>query len=112
MDYLDNIGLLCGFVFLVASAMMKMFPPRKINSLYGYRTTSSMRSDVHWQFAQHYSTVRMFESALFLLLLGTAFEVSDWTQKTKMTVGLMALLAVSVYLIARTEMALKRKFPR
>lgn len=111
MDYLANMALLCGFCFLLTAAVMKLFPPKKINSLYGYRTARSMASDEQWQFAQSYSTVRMFEVALFLLLFGVIAEMSDWTPETKMASGSIASLIVIIYMIWRTEYALKRKFP-
>lgn len=112
MDDYMNIGLLCGVVFLIAAALMKFFPPRKINSLYGYRTSRSMQSDAHWQFAQRYSTVRMFEAALFLLAVGLVMETPAIAEKVKNIVGFVALLCVPVYLIVRTERALKIKFPK
>lgn len=110
MTYFDNIALVCGVIFLIAAAMMKVFPPRKINSLYGYRTALSMQSDAHWQFAQHYSTLRMIEAGLFLIVAGVIIQVISVTEEFKVAAGFIVLLAVPVYLFVRTERALKRKF--
>ena len=112
MEHLDNIGLLCGVIFLAAAALMKIFPPHKINSLYGYRTASSMRSDAHWQFAQQYSIVRTIESGLFLLVVGVALEIIPTAEQVKLAIGLIALLSVPFYLFLRTERAIKKKFPQ
>ena len=50
-------GLLCFFIFLITS----IFPPKKINALYGYRTKRSMKSEKNWNFAQRYSTKKNAE---------------------------------------------------
>ncbi len=70
-----------------------------------------MKSEAHWQFAQRYSVARTFEGAAFLLVLGVALLWYDASEKMLLVVGLIALLAVPVYLIWRTERALKNKFP-
>jgi len=33
-----------GLIFILAGFIMLKFPPKKINSLYGYRTSSSMKN--------------------------------------------------------------------
>jgi hypothetical protein len=33
-----------GLIFMLAGFIMLKFPPKKINSLYGYRTSSSMKN--------------------------------------------------------------------
>lgn len=109
MTISDNIALICGALFLAAAGVMKIVPPRQINSLYGYRTSRSMRSREHWKFAQQFSVWRMFEAALFLLIIGLVMECADSQVRT--VVGLVSLLAVPVYLIVRTERALNQKFP-
>ncbi|MFT3794514.1 SdpI family protein [Flavobacterium sp.] len=91
---------------------MKFFPPRKINSLYGYRTTRSMQSDAHWQFAQRYSTARLLEAGLFSVVCGLAIEMVAFSEQAKTIAGFIALFAVPIYLVVRTERALKIKFPK
>lgn len=112
IDILTNLPLLCGTFFLLTALLLKWFPPRKMNSLYGYRTSASMQSPEHWHFAQGYSTARMFEAAVLLLLLGSAYEFVPLTLQTRTGIGIAALLAVTIYIIVRTEYALKRKFPQ
>ena len=39
---LVNITFLCGFLFIIAGYILLKFPPKNINSLYGYRTSSGI----------------------------------------------------------------------
>ena len=45
----------CAFMLVLALVFLK-FPPKKINSLYGYRTERSMRNEVVWEAANNYWT--------------------------------------------------------
>lgn len=104
------VTLLCGIIFLVAAVIMLAFPPRKINDLYGYRTANSKKSQAHWDFAQRYSSWRMIEAALFMLLFTIVFQDAQWPD-AEMLIGLGILVLATVYMLACTEVALKRKFP-
>lgn len=53
------INFLTGIIFIVAALIQIKFPPKKINSLYGYRTRNSMKSQEAWDFAQSYSSKLM-----------------------------------------------------
>lgn len=105
------VTLLCGIIFLAAAVIMLAFPPRKINDLYGYRTANSKKSQAHWDFAQRYSSWRMIEAALFMLLFTIVFHYAQWSDEAGTIIGLGLLVLATVYMLARTETALKRKFP-
>lgn len=67
-DYITTIiipifSLICGLV-------TKKFPPKKINSFYGYRTTKSMKSDENWQAAQKYMSVFFIRYSIVSFALG------------------------------------------
>ncbi len=64
--------LLCGAIFMMAAALLRYKPPRKINHLYGYRTPRSMRSREAWDFAQYQSARFMWRSGFLLFLAGVA----------------------------------------
>lgn len=42
-------------ITLAVFLIFKIFPPKSINSWYGYRTKRSMSSEMKWEFAQKYS---------------------------------------------------------
>ena len=52
---LTLILILTGFIFYVAGLIQAKYPPKKINHFYGYRTSTSMRSQEIWDFSQQYS---------------------------------------------------------
>ena len=72
IDQLLGLPFTVGLVFLAAGLIQRFFPPKKINSFYGYRTTNSMKSQPRWEFAQQYSSGLMMLAGFFLLLQGFA----------------------------------------
>lgn len=63
--------LLFGGTFAFAGFIQRRFPPKKINYLYGYRITTSMRSQEAWDFAQAYSARQIIRLGLGLFATGT-----------------------------------------
>ena len=102
--------LLVGSIFIITGFIMYKFPPKKINSLYGYRTTNSMKTQERWDFSQKYSSVLMLYCGLFLVLisfLGLFFELS----KVKEVLMSMILIFLVIFaIIYKTETAIKQKF--
>jgi uncharacterized membrane protein len=58
-----------GPVLLAVSSMMKLWPPKKINSLYGYRTPRSMKSQRAWEEANSYSADLLLWAGISTLLV-------------------------------------------
>lgn len=109
-DQIIEIALLCGFIFLVAGFIFLKYPPKKINSLYGYRTPRSMKSQERWDFAQDYSAKEMMNLGFFLAIssfMGKFFEMDD---NTRIWVGLAMTIFMVIVLILRVEKALNEKF--
>ena len=46
-------------ILTVVGVVFWMYPPKKINEFYGYRTTRSRKSQEAWDFAQRYSAKLM-----------------------------------------------------
>ena len=113
MEWTANLlqmPLLCGIIFMIAAIVMYVFPPKKINSLYGYRTLSSMKSIEHWHFAQRFSTVKMAQGSVFLMIssfLGSLIKIEG---KLQLIPGIVFPLLVVFYVLFSTETALKNKF--
>lgn len=55
----------------IAGLILFMFPPNKVNSIYGYRTPSSMKNDSTFKFANKYSSklLMLFTLVSFLICL-------------------------------------------
>ena len=58
-----------GPVLLAASSMMKLWPPKKINSFYGYRTPKSMKSQLAWDEANTYSADLLLWAGISTILI-------------------------------------------
>ena len=50
------LDALTGIILIVVGFILLKYPPKEINSLYGYRTEKSMKSQEAWDFAQIFSS--------------------------------------------------------
>ncbi|NVK53365.1 MAG: SdpI family protein [Flavobacteriaceae bacterium] len=97
-------------VLLLFSVIFFFFPPKKINSLYGYRTYRSMKNQDVWQFSNQqfntafikYATIG-FVAALVLALIGSG--KNTWQP---MVIVLFSILAT----ILKTEQRLNKHFDK
>lgn len=61
----------CGLMFVIfAGFVFKLFRPKKINHIYGYRSRFSMKSQSTWDEAQKYSANIFIITGSILILLG------------------------------------------
>lgn len=101
---------LVGLTFIITGVIMLKFPPKKINSFYGYRTFSSMKSKERWDFAQNYSAKEMIKLGAILTLsglLGLIYQPSA-SKTTIIIVGSIILSIIT--LLIRVESAIEKKF--
>ena len=97
-----------GLIFFL-SLIFYFFPPKKINSLYGYRTHKSMANQDIWDFANAvfnkalvmYSAI-CFAAAIVLTFLNPE-QMQSW-----IPMGLLALTLIVC--IVKTEQALNQNF--
>src|SRR6218665_902714 len=106
-----NLSFLTGGIFTVAAAIMYIFPPKKINSFYGYRTPASMKSQERWTFSQRFSAIAMLQSGLGLLAVSGLGFWSPFSPSVNNTLAWTALIAAVILMLYRTEKAIKAKFP-
>jgi uncharacterized membrane protein len=59
-----------GVIFILAGLIQKRFPPKEINSLYGYRTTLSMKNQQNWDEGNRYSTTLIIKCGWILVITG------------------------------------------
>jgi uncharacterized membrane protein len=111
-NFFSNVPLLAGTALLLSASLMLVFPPRNVNGLYGYRTPGSMKTPERWKFAQKFAAQRMLESATMLLLTGLICHFASWPAKTVSWIAFVEIPIAIIYLIWRTETALKRNFPK
>jgi uncharacterized membrane protein len=63
-----------GMVLFIVGLVFITFPPTKINSIYGYRTTNSRRNLDTWKVANKYSAELMMFEGLIIAAIGLVFS--------------------------------------
>ncbi|MFY7862055.1 MAG: SdpI family protein [Chitinophagales bacterium] len=97
------LPILLFLIFLSIGWYQSKYPPKSINSLYGYRTARSLKSQKNWDFAQSMSAQMMMEFAYYLgssliaismtaKYLGFPFESIIPLQLVLMVIGLRIML--------------------
>ena len=107
---LINITFFGGLIFIIAGFILYKYPPKKINSLYGYRTTSSMENQEKWNFAQNYSSKEMMKLGFLLLISSLLSLITNFDNLTNMFIGLGLMILIVILLWLRVEKAIKIKF--
>ena len=111
---LDNplflIPILTGLTFVIAGIIMIIIPPKKINSLYGYRTSSSMKSQERWDFSQKYAAQVLVKFGAILTLSSILGLVYDFSENISTIMGLGFMLIAVIFLILKIEKAIKIRF--
>lgn len=97
--------------FLALGIFLVKFPPKKINGLYGYRTSRSMQSQEAWDFSQRYSSKIMVVIGVVYSIIG---PLSLFVPKQDDMIG--ALISIAVVLTGvfimfyKTERQLGKRF--
>jgi len=107
---------LIGFILLLVGLLQVYFPPKKINHLYGYRTSSSMKNQQTWDEANRYSARYTAWTGLIILVIGIAItavlKIVILPVKIKIALDVLAIIApglISMALvIAMTERHLEK----
>lgn len=107
---LATLPLLFGLILIIAALLMLIFPPKKPNGIYGYRTQRSMKDQKHWDFAQRYSTKIMMLMGLASMAFSSAGWLFNLNTGVGVSLGLGWIILVCILLIARVEKALKKEF--
>jgi uncharacterized membrane protein len=97
----------CAFMLLLGW-LLKKFPPKKINHLYGYRTQRSMKNQATWEVANTYSSLVFFKVSLysFFIPVGLYFLYPQLNVLITIVTNTLLLL----YVIYATEKQLKTRF--
>lgn len=88
---------LVGGIFLIVGLIFKRFPPKEINSAYGYRTSFSMKTQETWDEAQRYSAWSFIICGAALLLaavLCTLLRLDILPQVFFFAAGIIIMLVI------------------
>ncbi|MGG8497693.1 SdpI family protein [Tenacibaculum sp. TC6] len=95
-----------GLLFIF-SIIFYFFPPKKINSIYGYRTPKTMKNETIWHFANRFFTKQfIIYSAISLVAALILVFISKKISWQPMAIMLLSL-AVSVI---KTEQEISKNF--
>lgn len=108
LDYCNQILLLVGIIFILAGAILYVFPPKKINGLYGYRTASSMKNQQIWDFAQTYSAKIMMLTGLIFTLIAPSKGLFKTNESVDLAIGMFCMIVGSILMIVVVEKALRK----
>lgn len=103
--------LIVGLLFIVLGIIMRKYPPKHINYMYGYRTKSAMKSQQHWDFAQSYSTKQIILAGVLLCVLQPIlFSIfKNLSSLNKIILSLVVILLVIVGYILKVEHKIKKE---
>ena len=101
-----------GLIFLLAGYIQHRFPPKKINHLYGYRTSSSMKSQESWDFAQRYSAKKMMQMGIYITTLGLLSWIIDIQLLWSVGISLTIVTIAPLLMLLKVESELKKRFPK
>lgn len=109
---------LIGVIFLLAGLIQKRYPPKEINSLYGYRTTLSMKNQQNWDEGNRYSTALIIKCGWVLVIAGIIITAlfmlipisPEARTLTKIILMIVGAFATVIILFRVTEKHLKNTF--
>jgi len=101
--------LLIGPLLLVISLIYYFFPPKKINSLYGYRTPRSMKNLDNWNYANKYSSRGILIVSVITIASQGFFEIALNDTGVAILAGTSVMILGLFYMIYDTEKQLKKR---
>ena len=103
------LPLLVGPIFVLSGIILWLKPPKKINSIYGYRTRRSMSSQSKWDIAQIYSGKLLVRFGLAFTATSVFGLVNSDIPEMIGVIFYLSLMIVGVLLvIRRVELKLKK----
>lgn len=107
---LTNITLLCGSIFIISGSILYKFPPKKINSIYGYRTPNAILNQKTWDFSQIYAAKQLIIMGCILLVFFTVSLFTNFNSQINTIIGLILLVSITLLMLLRVEKAIKKRF--
>lgn len=105
------ISLICAITFISLGFLLKTYPPKDINSVWGYRTSMSMKNIKIWNVAQKRGGHNMIILGFANLFLG-AWGIINPINLNNYNIQLIFLLVSSVLMIFFTELTLRKDFDK
>lgn len=105
------IPIFTGPLVIIIMLITLKFPPKKINSLYGYRTKRSMKSQEAWDFAQPFSGKEMVKyMVIYTLTAIIPLLIINTNEFVGLALALILMILFMAIPIIKTEKELKTRF--
>lgn len=101
---------LCSIVFYVLGFLQSKFPEGKKNIIFGYRTTSSLKSKNHWDFAQKKSAIELKNTGVLGTIISLIILGLNINPQNDLPIILSTLFVLAGLIFVRVEIAIYRKF--
>ena len=102
------ISIVSGLIFVVVGVIFQIFPPKKINILYGYRTNRSMKNQLTWDFSQKMAAKELIKTGIVLLVLSILLLKFTTVSGEVNFIGLFLVIISIGILFIRVESAIKK----
>ncbi|MEQ9231425.1 MAG: SdpI family protein [Cyclobacteriaceae bacterium] len=113
MNWSDPLFITSGITgasLVLIGLIVRRFPPKEMNDLYGYRTKRSKASQEAWDFAQEYSNDLLIWIGIYNILIGSIGLFISVPEFGGMVLS-MIFIGISLgYLFWKTEAELKKRF--
>lgn len=107
---LTSLTLTIGLILFIVGLFFKTFPPTKINSIYGYRTTNSRRNLDTWKVANSYSAGLMTIEGFILTAIGFLTTFIHYNTAIGTALGIILIFSSFIILVVATEKHLNKLF--
>ncbi|EQB87667.1 putative membrane protein [Clostridium punense] len=99
-----------GLIILLVGAVFKLFPPKKINHIYGHRTYLAMKNQDTWEVAQGISATTLIIVGIIYIIIGlmAKYVFTSITEGTQGIIFILGFLAMILY----DEMYLRKIFDK
>lgn len=105
------VDLLIPVTMIVAGLIFVYIPPKKINSIYGYRTERSMKTTATWTFAHHKCGQLWIRIGIILLAVIVLSKLFTPMKKENLSLIHMGIEMIALFLpVPIVEKELKRHF--
>lgn len=95
-------------ISLIIFIICKIFPPKNINDVYGYRSSNSKKNKSNWDFAQKYSTNLFITLLLVMIGLQIVLFYIDKSNPNIAFITLAGLFLTIGIVFYKTEQKLKK----
>jgi len=101
------VPLLVGIILIICGVLLKYYPRKTMNILYGYRTSRSMKNQAQWDFAQSYAATECIRLGILLSLCSVLGFYFQTTEIVGALVGIGIMLITFIILISELKERLR-----